>query len=37
LVFHAAAAQEQSPIIPAICATEEAAVITLIDDHGNGG
>jgi hypothetical protein len=33
-VFRAAAAQEQSPIIPPICATEEAAVITLIEDHG---
>jgi hypothetical protein len=34
LVVHTGAAQEQSPIIPPICATEEAAVITLIDDHG---
>ena len=26
--------QEQSPIIPPICAMREAAVITLIEDHG---
>jgi hypothetical protein len=31
---HTAVAQEQSPIIPPICATEEAVVITLIEDHG---
>jgi hypothetical protein len=33
-IFHAAVAQEPSPTIPTICATREAAVITLIEDHG---